>query len=341
MNIKYFNSKNQLDKRIHQYSDKYDKIFFVTQKAILEKSLLVKKIVQKNNTYICANNENCKSIEEYEKFIQYLYQNKCNRNSVIIAVGGGTVTDFCGFVASSYMRGVPYITIPTTLLGMVDAAVGGKTALNFQGIRNLIGSYKNPDEIIIYNQFILSLEKSEIINGYAEIIKYALIMDKSLFIKIEKNIDTLFSDISPKFIMPIIKRCINHKLRIVKLDNHDQGVRNILNFGHTVGHALESYFNFQISHGVSILYGMQIASYLSYKGNHLREQDYNRIVSLIKKIGLKKLIKLDSKKVSEFITIDKKNINNKLNYILLKKIGSAYIEKNYNKESIKEALKIL
>ena len=146
MNIKYFNSKNQLNKKIQQYSDKHDKIFFVTQKNILSKVPLIKQIVQNYNTYICANNEQCKSIDEYIKFIQYLYQNRCNRNSVIIAVGGGSVTDFCGFVASSYMRGIPYISIPTTLLGMVDAAIGGKTALNFQGIRNLIGSYKNPDD---------------------------------------------------------------------------------------------------------------------------------------------------------------------------------------------------
>ena len=122
------------------------------------------------------------------------------------------------------MRGIPYAAIPTTLLAMVDAAIGGKTALNFQGIRNLIGLYNNPDDIIIFDQFITSLSQNDLINGYAEIIKYALIMDELLFIQLEKNIDNLLSSIDLDLINPIIKKCVNHKLNIVSQDRYDTSI---------------------------------------------------------------------------------------------------------------------
>ncbi|MBI44940.1 MAG: 3-dehydroquinate synthase [Candidatus Marinimicrobia bacterium] len=341
MKINYLNTEAELIQQIKKYHKQYDKVFFMTQNPILKQNAIIHQIIQEHNYYICSNSEQCKTLKEYEKIIEFLSNKHCNRNSAIISIGGGTVTDLCGFVASSYMRGITHIVIPTTLLGMVDAAIGGKTALNIGKIRNLIGTYKKPDDLIIYNKFLITLNQQEIINGYAEIIKYALIMDKKLFIKIENNIDQLLYDINLDLIQNIIKICINHKLEIVKQDQFDQGIRNILNFGHTVGHAIESYYNFKISHGKAVFHGMHIASYLSYKNNNITITEYNRIMKLIEKMNLNKLQKLDYNKIMDFITADKKNINNELNYILLKTIGSAYIEKNFNKKNIKNALKIL
>ena len=341
MKINHINSKKELERHIYKYQNQYDKLFFITQQTILKKAPIVNIIAQNGYKYICGENENCKSLDEYSKVIEFLSKNHCNKNSAIVSIGGGTVTDLCGFVASSYMRGISHIVIPTTLLGMVDAAIGGKTALNVQKIRNLIGSYKNPDAIIIYTMFINSLNKNDMINGYAEIIKYALIMDETLFIKIEENIEELLSNTNLNLIESIIETCMNHKLNIVNQDPYDEGIRNILNFGHTVGHALEGFLNFKISHGVAVLYGMHVASYLSYEKKNITAKEYNRITSLIKKIGLKKIEKLDSNKILKLITLDKKNMGGKLNYILLKKIGSAYIEKNYNKKSLILGLKIL
>ncbi len=340
MNITLINSIKEIDNHIKRYKKKYDKVFFITQKNILnigEVSVLLKPY----STYICNDGEHCKTLSEYQSLIEYLATNQCNKNSLLIALGGGSVTDFCGFVASTYMRGISYINIPTTLLGMVDASIGGKTALNIGDKRNLVGTFQDATELIIYNKFLQSLSTDEIINGYAEIIKYALIMDKELFDMIEQNIENLVKTINFELINKIIQTCLNHKIQIVKQDQHDHGIRNILNFGHTVGHALESYYQFKLSHGMGVLYGMKVASYLSYKNKNINQSQYHRITNLINKLGIKSLKDLEINKVLSFINTDKKNIGNKLNYILLKDIGMAYIEKNYNKDNLIKGLQTI
>ena len=339
MSIHYLDSKEHIAKNITDYHDQYDKVFIISQKSILSYQPFIKPLGP--NIYFCDEGEQCKSIIQYEKIINYLHDNKCNKNSIIIGIGGGTVTDFCGYIASTYMRGIDHVFIPTTLLAMVDAAIGGKTALNYKGIRNLLGTYKNPKEIIISTDFISTLSQENIRNGCAEIIKYAVIMDSSLFENIEENIANIFPNPDINIITPIIKRCINHKMDIVNQDQYDQNIRNILNFGHTLGHALESYYDFKMSHGEAILYGMKVASYLSKEENYLNDNDYQRIIKLIGTFKLPQLENLKFDQIISYINSDKKNIGNELNYILLKNIGTAVIEKNYNKDLIKEGLKIL
>ena len=338
MSIHYLDSKEHIAKNITDYHDQYDKVFIISQKSILSYQPFIKPLGP--NIYFCDENEQCKSIIQYEKIINYLHDNKCNKNSIIIGIGGGTVTDFCGYIASTYMRGIDHVFIPTTLLAMADAAIGGKTALNYKGIRNLLGTYKNPKEIIISTDFISTLSQENIRNGCAEIIKYALIMDSNLFETIEENISNIFPN-PDKNILWIIKQCINHKMDIVNQDQYDQNIRNILNFGHTLGHALESYYDFKMSHGEAILYGMKVASYLSKEENYLNDNDYQRIIKLIGTFKLPQLENLKFDQIISYINSDKKNIGNELNYILLKNIGTAVIEKNYNKDLIKEALEIL
>jgi 3-dehydroquinate synthase len=340
MNITLINSIDKINNHIKNYEKKYDKIFFITQKNIVKVSE-VSTLLKPYRTYICNDRENCKTLSEYQSIIEYLASHQCNKHSLLIALGGGSVTDLCGFVASTYMRGISYVNIPTTLLGMVDASIGGKTALNIGDKRNLVGTFNDATEIIIYNKFLKSLSTDEIINGYAEIIKYALIMDKNLFDMIEQNIENLVKPINFEFINQIIQTCLNHKIEIVKQDKHDHGIRNILNFGHTVGHALESYYQFKLSHGMGVLYGMKVASYLSYRNQNINQSQYNRITNLINKLGIKSLKGLEINKVLSFINTDKKNIGNKLNYILLKDIGMAYIEKNYNKDNLRKGLQTI
>jgi len=339
MNIHYLNSKKQIIKIFEGYDNLYDKLFIITQKSILSYHPFLNKL--KANIHVCAESEQSKSISQYEETINYLHKNKCNKNSILIGIGGGSVTDFCGYVASTYMRGIDHVFIPTTLLAMADAAVGGKTALNYKGIRNLLGTYKNPEDIIIYTDFIDTLNQEHIMNGCAEIIKYGLIMDAGLFENLEKNILNIFPSPNIDIIKPIIKQCINHKVDIVRQDQYDQNIRNILNFGHTVGHALESYYDFKMPHGEAVLYGMMVASYLSKQEDYLMEDDYHRIIKLIEIFKLPKLENFNSDQIMSWINSDKKNIGNELNYILLKNIGTATIEKNYNKKFIKHGLKIL
>ena len=339
MKINEFNNQLSLIQYINSYKKNFDKIFLLTQQSVVDHHKFIKNL--NVHIFICEEGENCKSIEQYKTIINFLSIEECNKNSIIIGIGGGTVTDLCGFVADSYMRGIKHMLIPSTLLCMVDASVGGKTALNFNKVRNLIGSFKEPKEVIIYLPFLKTLNQDEIINGYAEIIKYSLILDYQLFQYLEKNISKLINKPFNDDIHNIIQKCIKHKLRIVKKDKFDNNIRMILNFGHTVGHALESYYDFNLSHGKAVIYGMKISSYLSYKNNQIDKNDYTRISKLIEQLNLPKLKDINSKKFNNLMNNDKKNIDNKLNYIMLNKIGEASIIENFNKKEILDALEII
>ena len=339
MIINQINNQTRFIDYIETYKKKYDKIFLLTQKSIIQHYPFMERL--DINILICREKEACKSIEEYETIIKKLSTKHCNKKSLIIGMGGGAITDLSGFVASSYMRGIKHVLIPTTLLGMVDASIGGKTALNVNNIRNLIGCFYNPTEVLLYFDFLQTLNQKEMCNGYAEIIKYSLILDYKLFELLETNIALLIKSVNIETLKPIIQICIQHKLNVVKDDQFDDNYRMILNFGHTVGHALESYYNYKLSHGQAIIYGMEISSYLSYKEGLLNNNQYNRIESLIRQFNLPKLKNINIKKIKDLINNDKKNIHNKLNYIMLTNIGEAKIAKNYSKEKILDALQIL
>ena len=339
MIINQINNQRRLIGYIETYKKKYDKIFLLTQKSIIQHYPSMEKL--DINILICRETEECKSILEYETIIKTLSNKHCNKKSLIIGMGGGAITDLSGFVASSYMRGIKHVLIPTTLLGMVDASIGGKTALNINNVRNLIGCFYSPTEVLLCFDFLQTLNQQEMRNGYAEIIKYALILDYQLFELLETNIALLINSINIKTLKPIIQICIKHKLNVVKADQFDNNYRMILNFGHTVGHALESYYNYKLSHGQAIIYGMEISSYLSYKEGFLNHKQYNRIEALIRQFNLPKLKNINIKKIKDLMNNDKKNIHNKLNYIMLTNIGEAKIAKNYSKEKILDALQIL
>ena len=339
MIINQINNQIRFIDYIETYKKKYDKIFLLTQKSIIQHYPFMERL--DINILICREKEACKSIEEYETIIKKLSTKHCNKKSLIMGMGGGAITDLSGFVASSYMRGIKHVLIPTTLLGMVDASIGGKTALNVNNVRNLIGCFYNPTEVLLYFDFLQTLNQKEMCNGYAEIIKYSLILDYKLFELLETNIALLIKSVNLETLKPIIQICIQHKLNVVKDDQFDDNYRMILNFGHTVGHALESYYNYKLSHGQAIIYGMKISSYLSYKEGLLNNNQYNRIESLIRQFNLPKLKNINIKKIKDLINNDKKNIHNKLNYIMLTNIGEAKIAKNYSKEKILDALQIL
>ena len=339
MKINKFNNQDSLTHHISLYKKKYDKIFLLTQKSIIRHYLFFDQL--DINILICSEKEECKSIQEYENIIKILSNKNCNKKSLIIGLGGGTITDLSGFIASSYMRGIHHVLLPTTLLGMVDASIGGKTALNVNHIRNLIGSFQTPKEVVLYFDFLQTLNQKEMCNGYAEIVKYSLILDYKLFELLENNLSLLIKSINIQKLKPIIETCIKHKLNVVNQDQLDNNYRMILNFGHTVGHALESHYNYTLPHGQAIIHGMEIASYLSYKEGLLNNNQYNRINNLISQFNLPKLKNINIKKIKNLMNNDKKNIHNKLNYIMLANIGEAKIAKNYSKEKILDALKIL
>lgn len=262
------------------------------------------------------------------------------RDCCILSLGGGVVGDVAGFVAATYMRGIPYIQIPTTLLAMVDSSIGGKVAVDSAKAKNAIGSFYQPKKVIIDIGLLRTLPKEELANGMAEVVKHALIKDKSFFNFLEKNIDKILS-LDSEILKRTIKRSCEIKASIVAEDEKEKGLRKILNYGHTIGHAMESALNYNISHGQAIAIGMSYSAKLSAKLGFLHEGSVIRQNNLLERLGLPHRLshhKLKPGKILECMQHDKKILNGKLNFILLKSIGDAFI---YDQLSIGDIKKIL
>tara|TARA_B100000029_G_scaffold504176_1_gene582553 strand:+ start:729 stop:1769 length:1041 start_codon:yes stop_codon:yes gene_type:complete len=329
-----------LDKdNLLSHLNKYDYIFMITHKKIEE--LITKSMFCdfQYKTIFIDEGESTKNLSTIESIINELALFGCNRNSLVIGLGGGVVSDITGFIASIYMRGINHILIPTTLLGMVDAAIGGKTGINFQNRKNLIGTFKQPENIYIDLSFLDSLDNKEILNGFSEIVKYGLIYDKNLFFELVDNFNQLISLQNIDKLKEIIIQCYRFKEKVVAKDQFDKGERMILNFGHTVGHALESYYKDEgISHGDAIYYGMIVESYISYKIGLLKIYEFKKINKFISSIQKFEIKGLNIDKLLNYIKMDKKQSIAQNRFILLNGIGNGVIKNNIEKEIIKEAL---
>ncbi|MBI2647097.1 3-dehydroquinate synthase [Candidatus Woesearchaeota archaeon] len=262
------------------------------------------------------------------------------RDTCIIALGGGVVGDVAGFVAATYMRGAPYIQIPTTLLAMVDSSIGGKVGIDTNHAKNAIGAFYHPKKVIIDLNFLKTLPKNELANGLAETIKHALIKDKDFFHFLENNIDEILQyDLD--VLKYVIKRSCEIKASIVMQDEKEKGLRRILNYGHTIGHAIETASNYKITHGIAISIGMGYAAKLSAKLGFLDEGSVIRQNNLLRYVGLPHSLsyyKLKPKKILEYIRYDKKITNGKINFILLNSIGDSFISDSVNLDDIKSIL---
>ncbi|MGB4984676.1 MAG: 3-dehydroquinate synthase [Erysipelotrichaceae bacterium] len=262
--------------------------------------------------YVVNHGEENKNYENYLDIIGYLSQNNFHRNDYIVAFGGGMIGDLSGFVSSTYLRSIPYIQIPTTLLSMVDSSVGGKTAINTPYGKNLIGSIYQPQAVIIDYHFLDTLNKKEISNGMAEIIKYGVIKDQNIIDYLNKE------NIDYSYLVPL---CVAIKNEFVSNDENDQGKRQILNFGHTYGHALEKISDYQISHGQAVASGMIFESKIS------KNKDIVNIIDkLVQKFDLAINDKYDISSLIDIMLLDKKNISDKISFVVVKNIGQCEIE---------------
>ena len=262
------------------------------------------------------------------------------RDTCIIALGGGVIGDIAGFVAATYMRGIPYIQVPTTLLAQVDSSIGGKVAVDTKHAKNVIGAFYQPKKEVIYLNFLKTLPKNELINGLAEIIKHALIRDKHFFHFLEKNINKILNyDLD--ILGNVIKTSCGIKASIVMQDEKENSLRRILNYGHTIGHAVESALNYKISHGNAITIGMSYAAKLSAKLKFLDEGSVIRQNNLLEYAGLPHKLshhKLKPRKILEHIQYDKKIVDEKINFVLIDAIGSAFV---YDKVSLMDIKNII
>ena len=288
---------------------------------------------------ILQHGEQAKSVQNFQKILNFLADNNFDRTDLIVAVGGGVVGDISGFVASSYLRGIQFIQIPTTLLAQVDSSVGGKTAINILSGKNLVGAFYNPKGVIIDTNVLHSLPNRQLKAGLAEVIKYAFIQNNALFSLLKKYPKKILSK-DHKIIEEIIFLSLQTKARIVTKDEKENGIRAILNFGHTFGHAIEAHGKYKkILHGEAVAKGMRIASKISYLENLISEKEYEEVIALLQKYEFD--LSVDQYKYRElkpYIFRDKKIKAGKLNLILLNKLSNAVVTNAFDAKNLQKGL---
>ena len=277
--------------------------------------------------------EECKSLEVAAQVWQTLMESEADRNAVVVNLGGGCVCDLGGYVAAGYKRGIRYINVPTTLLSMVDAAIGGKTAINFGGVKNSIGHFYPSALTVTDPAFLDTLPQEELLNGRMEMVKTAAVTDPELF-------QQLLTDY--RLSITAIKEVARIKARVVKADPYDHSIRKILNFGHTFGHAIEVYRN--VPHGIAVAIGMKAAMYLSVKKTGLPEEIYKAYSQWLKNqltVNNLQLTSLNLKEIEQMLPLmrqDKKNASGTIRCVLLQDLGAAMIDVEVSDNEIRDAM---
>ncbi|MBI2085740.1 3-dehydroquinate synthase [Candidatus Daviesbacteria bacterium] len=323
-------------------SKNYSNIALITDNVV-EKYCLkdIEKALPKNFfKIIIGAGEQFKNIETVQDIWQKLLLNGCDRKSLVINLGGGTISDVGGFAASIYMRGLDFLNIPTTLLAQVDASVGGKVGIDFAGIKNLIGTFNQPKAVIIDVNTLSSLPKREFLSGFAEIIKHGAIKDRKYFDKVTSKHPLKFTT---EELSQIISSSIKIKTDIIQDDETENDTRKILNFGHTVGHAIESLSletKTPLLHGEAVSIGMATEAKLSHSLGLIPSSDLKIIEQSLINAGLPISIpNMTTKAIIKKMQSDKKNVGGKINFTLLRKIGTAIINQTVPTPVIKQALK--
>ena len=313
-------------------------------KKLIKKVLnsLLKKKITLHHFNSSEKNKNQKNIDD---ILSILLNKNFNRNDCVISIGGGITGDISGFAASIFKRGLKFINIPTTLLSQVDSSIGGKTGINNKHGKNLIGTFYQPSLVVSDIIFLKSLPKREIVCGYGEILKHAIISDKKFFSFLDKNGSQIFNLKSPLIEKAIFKSC-SIKKKVVEADEKEMGIRKVLNFGHTFAHAYEATLKYskKLNHGEAVILGIKTAAKFSLSINILNIKEFNLIENHLNKLDLPKSInkifsKRDLNKILSFMKKDKKNNSNKINLVLLKKIGSPIYKLQFDEKKINLFLK--
>jgi len=276
-------------------------------------------------TLLVAEGEQHKSLDTAARLYAGLQNAHAERSTPVLALGGGVIGDLAGFVAATYMRGLPLVALPTTLLAQVDSSLGGKTAVDHGPVKNNIGVFHHPELVISDTYTLSSLPQNEVSNGLAEVIKYGMIRDRPFFNLLDKKIAAIRA-LEDELLEEVVQRCAYIKARIVEKDERDSGLRNILNFGHTIGHAIEAASDFRIGHGQAVALGMVKASAISNRLGIFPSGDLARLKDLLLRAGLSvRMPPVDMARVLRAIDQDKKVVNGKTRFILPQRIGRVFI----------------
>ena len=303
--------------------------------------ILIKKTrINEFNKIVIKSGEQNKNIDTCLIIWDKLNAFNADRKSLLINLGGGVLSDMGGFVASTYLRGIAFINIPTTLLGMVDAAHGGKTGIDFKLLKNQIGLFSDPSEVILDSDYLSTLSKDEFLNGYAEVFKHSLLTNK-----IDLNFNSLIKLDFYKDVNFIIKKYSEIKKEIVESDKFESNQRKVLNLGHTIGHAVESYsyisqdFN-ELKHGEAIIVGLIAELYISHRLIGFPLKDLENIKKTFSRyFNVIVFSEKDIEQIHDLMIYDKKNEADKLNFVLLKDIGSPVVDQQITKELFMESFK--
>lgn len=333
----YIDSILNLESKITELNKKWTNIYLLIDENTKADCLpiLMEHVpfLKDANLLVLDSGEENKTLEICDSLWSSLIDTGADRKSLLINLGGGVITDMGGFVASTFKRGIDFIHIPTTLLGQVDAAIGGKTGVNLEYSKNQVGTFAHPLFTFIDSQFLRTLPEREFMSGMGEVVKYGLITDKVLF-DLLKDKQSLIANLET-----IIQSSTDIKNKYVTTDFREEGDRKKLNFGHTVGHAIESYYMGEVLHGEAIGAGMICESYISFSQGMITEQEMNEVKEMVFSFFDK--IELEEKMLDPILNemkADKKNVNGKMNFTLLTGIGTSEIDHFIEDELTKKSL---
>lgn len=301
-------------KKVDQYFDLNRKVLILTDSGVPTKYIDEVKNKAKNSfVYTIEQGETSKSYTNYGNILDYLINNTFSRNDCIIAIGGGVVGDLAGFLASTYMRGITFYNIPTTLLSQVDSSIGGKTAIDKCGIKNVVGSFYPPAKVLIDSNVLKTLDKRQLNSGLVEAIKMGITNDISLFYLI-KNSTNIFSDIDE-----IIIKSLKIKKMIVEEDPNEKNIRKVLNFGHTIGHAIESSGKFN-----TLLHGECVGIGMLYMSSQIVKKE---LITVLNKYNLPTNCQITTEELYEYIKLDKKRTDDTISIVYVQEMGKYSLEK--------------
>lgn len=302
----------------------------------------ITEAIKENATEVISFNfkagEGSKNLDTINQIYDFLLENNFTRSDVLVALGGGVVGDMTGFVAATYMRGVDFIQIPTTLLAQVDSSIGGKTGVDYKQYKNIVGAFNMPRLVYINTETLNTLDGRQYYAGIAEVMKYGLIRRSAFYVWLLDNMYEIH-DKDEAALEYMIGQSCQIKKEYVEKDPYDKGERAILNFGHTIGHAIEKAMDFRLLHGECVALGSVAAAFISWKKGYIQMEDYYEIRDMFVPFNLPISIDgIEAEEILENIKYDKKHSGDTLSFISLKKVGKAFIDTTVTKEEITEAL---
>lgn len=340
------NSYARLVKELNKLGTDNLKICIVSDtnvsKLYLEELIhIVKNHGQVVETFVFKAGEDSKNLDTVYSLYDHLIQAKFDRKDLLIALGGGVVGDLTGYAAATYLRGIGFIQIPTSLLAMVDSSIGGKTGVDFHSYKNMIGAFHQPESVYINLSTLTSLSGNQYNAGLGEIIKHGLIKDVNYYQWLKEHKNEIKSR-EVHVMKEMVYRSCMIKREVVEKDPKELSDRALLNFGHTIGHAVEKLMNFKLLHGECVAIGMAAACYISYKRGYLLKEELEDIITCISSFDLPvKVSGLNPEEIFQATTHDKKMESGKIKFILLSKIGKAFIDTSVTKEEIMDGIQYI